>query len=378
MIADLAVLAASGLLPVPDGCFAAPSLNPFLATGPATWRAVRAALTALLAADTPTLRDNAQLRRATLVRQDAATLHLPIEIAGFTDFYSSKHHAFNAGALFRDPARALLPNWSELPVGYNGRASSVIVSGTPLHRPLGQTMPPGATRPSFGPSQKLDLELEVGAIIGVPTTLGTRIKCEAALDHVFGLVLLNDWSARDIQQWEAQPLGPFNAKSFATTISPWVVTLDALAPFRCAQPLQDPEPLAYLQAPGNQNFDIALQATLRPAGSHPASTITSTNFRDMYWSLAQQLAHHTVGGCNLHVGDLIGSGTVSGPDATACGSLLESTLNGTRPLHLEGGVTRSFIQDGDEIALTGHCQGDGYRIGFGPCTGRVLPPLEWP
>lgn len=375
-IVDLAALERAGLLPA-SGVFDKPRLNDFIALGREAWRDVRIALSALLANDNATLRDNAlrddtALRQHVLVPQSDATLHLPVEIPGYTDFYSSKEHATNVGSMFRDPKNALLPNWSEMPIGYNGRASSVIVSGTPVRRPNGQIKLPSDERPVFSACRKLDIELEMGFIVGAGNALGEPIACKDAESHIFGMVLLNDWSARDIQQWEYVPLGPFNAKGFATTISPWIVTLDALEPFRTATPAQDPRPLAYLRHEGDHAFDIELEVTLRPEGASKATTISRTNFKLMYWSMAQQLAHHTVAGCNTRVGDLMGSGTISGATPDSCGSLLESTWNGQRPIALEEGGERAFIVDGDELTLTGWCQGDGYRVGFGQCAGQIL------
>ena len=371
-IVDLAALEGERLIDA-QGAFAAPRLNPFIALGRDTWRAVRIALSGLLAQDTPTLRDDAALRRRVLVPRKDATMHLPVDIPGYTDFYSSKEHATNVGSMFRDPKNALLPNWSELPVGYNGRASSVVVSGTPVRRPNGQIKLPDEERPIFGACRKLDIELETGFIVGRGNALGEPIACDEAEAHIFGMVLLNDWSARDIQQWEYVPLGPFNSKGFATTISPWIVTLDALELFRTATPEQQPEPLPYLRHAGNHAFDIELEVALRAEGASRATIISRTNFKLMYWSMAQQLAHHTVSGCNTRVGDLMGSGTISGPTADSCGSLLESTWNGQRPLKLEDGGERAFLLDGDEITLRGWCQGEGYRVGFGECVGSILP-----
>ncbi len=372
-ILDLALLSAEGALKCKADIFARASLNDFIAEGPAAWRSVREQISALLSASNQTLQGNAALRATALVPQAEATMLLPVDIPGYTDFYSSKEHATNVGMLFRDPKNALLPNWSEIPIGYNGRASSVIVSGTPVRRPNGQIKPPDQDRPVFGACRKLDLELETGFIVGVPNALGEPIPCEEAEKHIFGMVLLNDWSARDFQAWEYVPLGPFNAKTFATTISPWVVTMDALAPFRTAQPKQDPQPLAYLQHGGEHAFDIQLEAQLRPQGAAEPTTIARTNFKYMYWTMAQQLAHHTVSGCNTRVGDLMGSGTISGPTPDSLGSLLEMTFNGRDPITLKTGEKRAFIEDGDELTLRGWCQGQGYRVGFGACSGVVLP-----
>ncbi|WP_322042688.1 fumarylacetoacetase [Paraburkholderia sp. J67] len=379
-VVDLAALHDAGLLQVPAGAqanvFARPALNDFIALGRDTWRSVRVQLSSLLAKDTATLRDDAVLRQRAFVKLADATLHLPVEIPGYTDFYSSKEHATNVGSMFRDPKNALLPNWSEMPIGYNGRASSVVVSGTPVRRPNGQLKLPDQERPVFGACRKLDIELETGFIVGRGNALGEPIACEDAEAHIFGMVLLNDWSARDIQQWEYVPLGPFNAKTFASTISPWVVTLDALEPFRVAQPVQEPQPLEYLRHAGEHGFDIALEVLLRPEGVAEPTTIARTNFRHMYWTMAQQLAHHTVAGCNTRVGDLMGSGTISGPTADSFGSLLELTWNAKNPLELKTGGTRGFIEDGDELTLAGWCQGDGYRVGFGTCVGVILPALK--
>lgn len=374
-ILDLSVLERAGLLMVSSGeqVFGRDSLNPFIALGRQAWRAVRARVSELLRHDTPTLRDDAVLRGEALVVMADAALHLPVAIGGYTDFYSSREHATNVGAMFRDPKNALLPNWLHIPIGYNGRASSVVVSGTPIRRPFGQTRAPDAAAPSFGPCRKLDFELETAFIVGTGNPLGEPIPVREAERHIFGMVLLNDWSARDLQQWEYVPLGPFNSKSFGTLISPWVVTMEALEPFRVAGPAQDPEPLSYLRTASAGAVDLHLEVSLRPEGSDAATTICRTNFRHMYWSMAQQLAHHTVSGCDTRVGDLMGSGTISGPEPGSFGSLLELTWNGQKPLTLEDGVVRGFLEDGDEVAMTGWCQGDGYRVGFGAVTGHVLP-----
>lgn len=374
-IVDLAALADAGMLTLEAGraeVFSQPVLNAFIALGRDAWRSVRTQLSTLFDARTARLRDDVELRARVLVSQAEATLHLPLDIPGYTDFYSSKEHATNVGMMFRDPANALLPNWCEMPIGYNGRASSVVVSGTPVRRPMGQIKLPGESRPVFGACRKLDIELETGFIVGRGNALGEPIACREAEDHIFGMVLLNDWSARDIQQWEYVPLGPFNAKTFATTISPWIVTLDALEPFRVPGPPQEPAPLAYLRHEGDHAFDISLEVRLRPQGADVATTIARTNFKHMYWTMAQQLAHHTVSGCNTRVGDLMGSGTISGPAPDSFGSLLELTWNGTRPLQLAGGGVRTFIEDGDELTLAGWSQGDGYRVGFGLCAGTIV------
>ena len=371
-VLDLAALEAAGLLPTgAQNVFGQTSLNAFIALGRSVWQQVRARLQQLLSADCAELRDNAALRARAFYPQASVLMLLPIEVPGYTDFYSSKEHAYNVGCMFRDPKNALMQNWSELPVGYNGRASSVVVSGTDLVRPSGQIKLPNEERPVFSACRKLDFELETGFIVGKATALGETIAIDDAENHIFGMVLLNDWSARDIQQWEYVPLGPFNSKTFGTSISPWVVTLEALEPFRSAAPAQDPQPLAYLRASNNSNYDIQLQVAIATEDSE--TVISNTNFKYMYWSMAQQLTHHTIAGCNVRVGDLMGSGTISGPEKDSRGSLLELTWNTTEPLTLEGGEQRGFLEDGDTLIMRGHCQKDGLRIGFGEVRGTVLP-----
>lgn len=375
-VVDLAALDEAGLLPVAaKGAFAQASLNRFIALGKPVWSETRARLRALLSADDATLSANATLRSKALLPMSTVTLHLPVEIPGYTDFYSSREHATNVGRMFRDPENALLPNWLEIPIGYNGRASSVVVSGTPLRRPNGQIKLPNEARPVFSACRKLDYELEMAFIVGKPSALGEPISTADAPDHMFGMVILNDWSARDIQQWEYVPLGPFNSKGFGTSISPWVVTMDALEPFRRDNPVQSPEPLAYLRQQGRNAYDISLEVALTPAGAPSPTTVCRTNFKAMYWTMAQQLAHHTVSGCNVRVGDLMGSGTISGTTADSCGSLLETTRNGAEPVTLAGGVERGFLEDGDTVTMTGWCQADGYRVGFGEVSGQILPAI---
>jgi fumarylacetoacetase len=373
-VLDLSVLEEAGLLAVaPSGSrvFDRAALNAFIALGRPAWTRARARIGTLLRDDEPTLRDNAALRARALIPMGEAELHLPLEIPGYTDFYSSKEHATNVGSMFRDPKNALLPNWLHVPIAYNGRASSVVVSGTPIRRPQGQTKASDADRPAFGPCRKLDFELETAFVVGEGNALGEPIAVGEAERHIFGLVLLNDWSARDIQQWEYVPLGPFNSKSFATSISPWIVTLDALEPFRVNGPAQEPAPLPYLAQTGARGFDIRLEIALAPAGG-AATTISRTNVRHLYWSVAQQLAHHTVSGCNTRVGDLMASGTISGSSPDSLGSLLELAWNGQKPIKLPGGAQRTFLEDGDEVVMTGWCEGDGYRVGFGEVRGRIV------
>lgn len=373
-VLDLAALDDAGLLPAAaKGTFAGATLNRFIALGKPTWTETRKRLTALLSGEDAALRDNAALRDKALVPMSAAALHLPVDIPGYTDFYSSKEHATNVGRMFRDPDNALLPNWLEIPIGYNGRASSVVVSGTPLHRPNGQIKLPNEARPVFSACRKLDFELEMGFIVGKESALGEPVSTADAPAHMFGMVLLNDWSARDIQQWEYVPLGPFNSKGFGTSISPWVVTMEALEPFRRDNPEQSPQPLAYLQQQDKNAYDIALEVALQPEGAPAPSTICRTNFKAMYWTMAQQLAHHTVSGCNVRVGDLMGSGTISGTTPDSYGSMLELTRNGAEPVTLADGSQRAFLQDGDSVIMTGYCQGEGYRVGFGAVEGKILP-----
>jgi len=377
MVLDLSFLSEHNLLDGPvlgERFFAGRrTLNEFMARGPAAWREARAGITRLLRADQPTLRDNAPLRDRALVPRAEAGMLLPANIENYTDFYSSREHATNVGVMLRGPENALMPNWLHLPVAYHGRASSIVASGVDFRRPKGQMKADDAALPTFGPSRFMDFELEMGFFIGPGNELGEPIPIAQASQHIFGMVLVNDWSARDIQKWEYQPLGPFLAKNFATSISPWVVTLDALEPFRIAGPVQDPEPLPYLRSPGNWTFDIQLEVLLQSDSMRAGERISVSNARHLYWNICQQLAHHTVNGCNLRPGDLLASGTISGPDPTSYGSLLELAWKGTRPVKLANGETRVALQDGDRITLTGWCQGDGHRIGFGEVTGRLLP-----
>jgi fumarylacetoacetase len=351
--------------------FAGPSLNAFMALGPKVWSTTRARISELLRHDNPELRDNDELRTQALVPMSEAKLHLPFQVAGYTDFYSSKEHATNVGVMFRGKDNALQPNWLHMPIGYNGRASTVIVSGTQVRRPRGQLKPPTSDAPTFGPCKRLDFELEMGVVVGQPSAMGEMLTEAQAEAMIFGFVLLNDWSARDIQQWEYVPLGPFQAKAFATSISPWVVTREALEPFRVAGPQQDPAPLPYLQQRNAQNYDLALDVALRAPGMNAAQSIGRTNFKYMYWSSVQQLMHHTSSGCAMNVGDLLGSGTISGPDKDQRGSLLEISWNGTEPVELDSGVKRTFLEDGDSLVMRGWCQGNGYRVGFGAVEGTI-------
>lgn len=378
-VLDLAVIEQQGLLNL-DGnhYFDQPTLNDFIASGKDNWTKARQTIQTLLLTDSAELRDNAALREQALIKQADVVLHMPIEVPGYTDFYSSKEHATNVGCMFRDPKNALLPNWSELPVGYNGRASTVVASGFDVVRPSGQIKLPDQERPIFSPCRKLDFELETGFIVGKPNKIGQPIAIEDAWEHIFGMVLFNDWSARDIQQWEYVPLGPFNSKTFASSISTWIVTMEALEPFKTRTPHQEPRPLAYLREENVDNsYDIKLSVELKPDNSDKADVICQTNFKYLYWSMAQQLAHHTIAGCSVRVGDLMGSGTISGPTPDSFGSMLELAWNATKPLTLSNGETRSFIQDGDTVIMKGYCEKDGIRVGFGEVSGKVLPALSF-
>ena len=328
----------------------------------------------LLRADNPVLRDNQELREQALTKVDESLIQLPCLIGAYVDFYSGINHASNVGKMFRPDMPPLLPNYKELPVGYNGRASSVMVSGESVRRPKGQTKAADADRPVFGPSKELDFELEMGFFTGRGNSLGESVSIDQFTDYVLGFVLVNDWSARDIQRWEYQPLGPFLAKTFGTSISPWVVTLDALEPFRVAGPKQDPEPLEYLRAKENWHFDIHLEVAIQTEKMKSPQVVCRTNARELYWSFAQQLAHQTCNGTNVEPGDLYASGTISGTDPGSFGSLLELSWRGQNPITMEEtGEKRTFLEDGDTVIMSGWCQGDGYRVGFGTCEGKVLP-----
>lgn len=367
-ILDVSGLETSGVLAF-EGTLETGSWNAFMALGRTEWARLRGEITTLL--------QDGSDRRATVARHlrpmAEATLHMPFAVTEFTDFYAGRHHATNVGTMFRGAENALPPNWLHIPIGYNGRASSVVVSGTEITRPHGQLKGPNDAVPRFGPSAKFDIELEMGAIVGQASS--GPISVQEAFDNIFGYVLLNDWSARDVQAWEYQPLGPFQAKATATTISPWIVTTAALAPFRTATPARDHDLLPYLTEPGPMLYDIALEVGLTPAGGRE-TIIARTNYNEMYYSAAQQLAHHTSSGCPMRVGDLLGSGTISGPRKENRGSLLELSWGGQEPFELETGEARSFIEDGDTLSLKGAALGDGYRVGFGPCEGRVLPARD--
>ncbi|MEL7098029.1 MAG: fumarylacetoacetase [Pseudomonadota bacterium] len=372
MILDMMEAEETGLIQLTEHpLFDVPFWNELMEEGPAVWAALRARLTSLLA-DGGAERDKVE---PLLVPIAEAQMHLPFVVSEFTDFYAGRHHATNVGTMFRGPENALPPNWLHIPIGYNGRASSVVVSGTDIRRPWGQLKGPNDDMPRFAPSQRFDIELEMGAIVG--TASEGPITVDEADAAIFGYVLLNDWSARDIQAWEYQPLGPFQAKATATSISPWIVTKAALAPFRTTTPEREFELLDHLKDTGPMLYNIDLSVTLAPEGKD-ASTIARTNYNEMYYSSAQQLAHHSTSGCPMNPGDLLGSGTISGPEKDQRGALLELSWGGKEPITLETGETRSFIEDGDTLGLHGHAQGDGYRIGFGDCIGKVLPALDDP
>jgi fumarylacetoacetase len=358
---------------VEPAVFAASQLNPFMALGPKAWSSTRARISELLRDDNPELRDNEELRKRALVPMADVELHMAFAVGGYTDFYSSKEHATNVGVMFRGKDNALQPNWLHMPIGYNGRASTVVVSGTKITRPRGQLKPLSADVPSFGPCKRLDFELEMGVVVGQASAMGEMLTEKQAEEMIFGFVILNDWSARDIQQWEYVPLGPFQAKAFGTSISPWVVTREALEPFRLHGPAQEPKPLPYLQQAQPNNYDMALEVGLRAVQMNETENICRTNFKYMYWSSVQQLVHHASSGCAMNVGDLLGSGTISGPEKDQRGSLLEISWNGTEPVQLAEGIKRSFLEDGDSLVMRGWCQGDGYRVGFGEVEGTITP-----
>ena len=382
-VLDLKILAEQGLFrgPLLSRCastvFSSETLNDFIALGRPAWREARARISELLRADHSELRDDADLRNKAFHHQSKVTLQLPILVKGYTDFYSSKEHATNLGMMFRSKEDPLLPNWSHLPVGYDGRASSIVVSETDVHRPCGQIKPNEAAPPVFSPSQRLCTELELAFIVGQPSPFGASIAIDEAASHVFGAVLLSDWSARDIQKWEYVPLGPFLGKNFCTTISPWVVPLDALLPFRVPGPKQDPRPLDYLLAKNDEqadwNLDIHLEMHLKTEAMTDYECISKTNFKGIYWNLCQQLAHHSVNGCPMQTGDLYASGTVSGDAPGTYGSILELSWAGKTPIELSNGERRIFLEDGDSVALRGFAQGQDYRVGFGQAAGRVSP-----
>lgn len=360
-------------LELPEDVFLQDTLNDFITLGRPTWRAVRNRLAELFDSTNTELRDNRDHHDVILHPVDQVQMLLPVFTQDYTDFYSSREHAENVGTMFRGKENALMPNWLHLPVGYHGRSSSIIVSGENIHRPKGQSMPQDATSPVFGPTRLLDFELEMAFITTDGKPLGESISVEEAEEYIFGMVLFNDWSARDIQAWEYVPLGPFLGKNFASSISPWVVTLDALEPFRTNSPAQEPKPLAYLQSSGKKTFDIQLEVLIQPEGKD-AGSVCHSNFKYLYWNISQQLAHHTVNGCNINAGDMMASGTISGPEQENFGSMLELSWRGARTVKVND-EERKFIQDGDTVIMRGHCENESIRIGFGEVTSKVLPAL---
>ncbi|HKJ33120.1 MAG TPA: fumarylacetoacetase [Balneolales bacterium] len=379
-VVDLAELEEAGVFDGPklDGehVFNSTSLNAFMAMGRKAWKEARLKISQLLRDDEPTIRDNDHLREKVLYRMQDVEMLLPVDIGDYTDFYSSKEHATNVGTIFRGKDNALQPNWLHLPVGYHGRASSIILSGQDIRRPMGQMKPQNEEKPIFGPSKLLDFELEMGFFTGPDNKLGEPIPIDEADDHIFGMILVNDWSARDIQAWEYVPLGPFLAKNFATSISPWIVTLEALEPFKIEGPKQEPEPLPYLRSKGNWNYDINLEVSLKTPKMNTPHIISHSNYKYLYWNICQQLVHHTITGCNIRTGDLMASGTISGSEPDSYGSMLELTWRGTKALKLPNNEERKFLEDGDMVSMTGWCQGDGYKVGFGDVTANILPALE--
>ncbi len=358
-----------------DDIFLQDTLNDFISDGKKTWRLVRNRIAEIFDEKNTALKDNKAHHDRVIFTMDEIEMQLPVQVGDYTDFYSSKEHATNVGTMFRDPDNALLPNWLHIPVGYHGRSSSIIPSGINVRRPNGQTLPAGADKPVFGPSKLVDFELEMAFITTDANDLGEPIPIEEAEDYIFGLVLFNDWSARDIQKWEYVPLGPFLAKSFASTISPWIVTMDALHPFKVESPKQEAEPLPYLRTKGKKSYDIKLEAYITPENGTP-NCVTKSNFKYMYWNMSQQLAHHTSNGCPVKSGDMMGSGTISGPTPDSYGSMLELSWRGEKPLKLNDGSERKFINDNDTVTLRGYCQNEHVRIGFGECTTKILPALK--
>ena len=354
-----------------DNVFEAYTLNEFIELGKPVTNAVRLKIQELLDENSKLANDEKTIEEC-FYELDQVKMMMPVHVPNYTDFYSSIEHATNVGKMFRDPANALLPNWKHLPVGYHGRASSIVVSGTDIIRPKGQTKPADVDSPIFGPSKQLDFELEMAFIVNKNTEMGDSISTAEAEDAIFGMVIFNDWSARDIQSWEYVPLGPFLGKNFGSSVSPWVVTLEALEPFRTASPKQEPEVLDYLKFEGNQNYDINLTVFLKPENGEE-NLISESNYKFMYWNMTQQLAHHTINGCNVEVGDLYASGTISGEHPNSFGSMLELTWRGTNPLQLKDGQERKFINDNDTVIMRGYAEKDGIRVGFGEVSGKILP-----
>lgn len=359
-------------IPLTDDIFLQDTLNDFIADGRKTWRLVRNRIAEIFDAENNTLKNNVKHKEVVLFRLDEIEMQLPVLIGDYTDFHSSIEHATNVGSMLRDPDNPLSKNWLHIPIGYHGRSSSIIPSGIPVHRPLGQTLPSNAKTPVFGPSKFIDFELEMAFITTDANDLGESIPVDEAEAYIFGMVLLNDWSARDIQKWEHEPLGPFLAKNFASSISPWIVTLDALEPYRVQGPKTIKPQLEYLQYKGKKSFDINLEVSIQPKGAKE-TVVSNTNFKHIYWNMAQQLAHHTVNGCPVNSGDMMGSGTISGPTPNSYGSMLELAWRGEKPIKMKDGTERKFINDYDTVIMRGHCEKDGTRIGFGEVSSQLLP-----
>ena len=377
-VIDLAAMARLGYFDHLDfkvSDFEKPVLNDFIAKGKKAACRIRTIIQECFTETNHSKTEIALISQMALHEASQIQMQMPLHVGDYTDFYSSVEHATNVGTMFRDPANALLPNWRHIPVGYHGRASSILVSGAEVHRPKGQIKPANTDLPVFSPSMQLDFELETAFVIGKENQLGESITTAEAEEYIFGMVLFNDLSARDIQSWEYVPLGPFLSKNFASVISPWIVTMDALEPFRCSGPEQKPEVLPYLQFEGEGNFDINLEVLIKPENSSETS-ICKSNFKYMYWNMSQQLAHHTINGCNMLIGDLCGSGTISGPDPGSYGSMLELTWKGTKPIQLPDGTERKFINDNDTVIMKGFCEKDGSRVGFGEAVVRILPAKE--
>lgn len=371
-IIDLFELESQDLLDIDRSVFDQKYLNDFIELGKPVTNKIRTKLIEILCDEKSVLNTDKKLFASVFKKQSAVKMLMPVQVGDYTDFYSSIDHAVNIGTMIRDPKNALMPNWKHLPVGYHGRASSITVSGTNFHRPKGQQKPADQENPVFGPTKLLDIELETAFVIGKSTQMGDTVSTEKADDHIFGMLLFNDWSARDIQTWEYVPLGPFLAKNFASTVSPWIVTLEALEPFRTKGYTQEPKVLPYLEYKGDRNLDIKLDVFLKPQNGEE-NKICSSNYKYMYWTMEQQLAHHTINGCNINVGDMMASGTISGPDPSEYGSMMELTWRGTKPITLKDGTERKFVNDNDTIIIRGYCEKEGKRVGFGECVATLLP-----
>ncbi|WBL21394.1 MULTISPECIES: fumarylacetoacetase [unclassified Zunongwangia] len=362
-------------IPLTDDIFLQDTLNDFISDGKKTWRLVRNRIAEIFDEKNETLKNNQEHRNVVLFTLDEIEMQMPVQVGDYTDFYSSKEHATNVGSMFRDKENALLPNWLHIPVGYHGRSSSIVTSHIPIHRPKGQTMPEGASEPVFGPSKQVDFEMEMAFITTDANLLGEPIPVDEAEEYIFGMVMFNDWSARDIQKWEYAPLGPFLAKNFASSISPWIVTMDALEPFRTEGPKPEKELMSYLKYTGNKSFDIKLEVYLKPENG-AENLLSKTNYKYLYWNMSQQLAHHTINGCPVNSGDMMASGTISGATPDTYGSMLELSWKGEKPIALADGSSRSFIKDNDTVIMRGHCENESIRIGFGEINTKLLPVFE--